>query len=106
MFPGAFTGLVSAAAVVVCLLMPHYACTPGGGIPPQTATDVVVGLNAAECILTTYSADIARGEAETAAIVDTTIKCGVTAAQATGLLGAHRKAMVVEGYVVRPDGGK
>lgn len=63
---------------------------------PQTVTDVTIGLNAAVCVLTTYATDMNAGKGEVDAIADCVIKCGVSAAQATGLLDAHRKAETLE----------
>lgn len=67
----------------------------------QAVTDVVTGLNAAACVLNTVSADEAAGKPEADAIVDAVLKCGVSAAQAGGILDAHRKAEVQEGFVPR-----
>jgi hypothetical protein len=72
----------------------------------QVVQDVTVGLNAAVCVLNTVSADESAGQSEVQAIADAVVKCGVSAAQAGGILDAHKAAMVREGYALRPDGGK
>ena len=94
--------LLTATAVWGLLIA---ACLPNGAPTPQTVTDVVIGLHAAECVLTTYPTDKAQGMTEIQAIADTAFKCGVTVAQATGLLDSHRKAEVAEGFVLPPDAG-
>lgn len=65
----------------------------------QGVADVTIGLNAAACIIQTVVADEQGGQNEVAAIADAVIKCGVTAAQATGLLAAYRKGETLEGFV-------
>ncbi len=69
---------------------------------PQVVQGIDVGLNAGICVLNTVSGDEAAGQSETVAIEDAVIKCGVSAAQASGILAAHRKAEVQEGYVPKP----
>jgi hypothetical protein len=66
------------------------------GPSPQTVTDVTIGLNAAICVINTYATDIAKGKSEADAIVDTAVKCGVSAAQAGGILAAHKSAETIE----------
>lgn len=82
-------------------------CGCVNGVPtPQTVQGVTIGLNAAVCVFETWSGDVGAGKSEPDAIADAAIKCGVTAIQASGLLDAHRKAEVAEGYVLKPDAGK
>lgn len=69
----------------------------GASCPPSTVvSDVTIGLQAAICVLATYSADIAGGKSEVNAIEDCVLKCGVSAAQAGGVLAEHKKAMLAE----------
>lgn len=97
--PAAARIVLAGAALALC------ACV--GGVPtPQTVQDVTIGLNAAVCVFETYSADRNAGKSEGDTIADCAIKCGVSAAQASGLLDAHRKAEVAEGFVPKPDAGK
>jgi hypothetical protein len=80
-------------SALVCLFI--VSCGAGGGIPPQTVTDVTVGVNAALCVMDTYSADITAGKTEVQAIADAAIKCGLQVVQVTGILD-HAKAMQVK----------
>lgn len=97
--PTAARVILVGAALALC------GCT--NGIPnPQTVQDVTIGLNAAVCVFETYSTDLGAGKGEVTAIADCVAKCGVSAAQATGLLDSHRKAEVAEGFVPKPDAGK
>lgn len=96
-------------ACVLCLAVMLFggstmlACV--GGVPtPATVQDVTIGLNAAVCVLQTYSSDMAAGKGAAAAILDCGAKCGVSAAQATGLLDAHQKAETLE-RASAPDAG-
>ncbi len=86
---------------LVCLAL--TACGLTGG---QVVQGVDVGLNAAVCVLNTVSADESAGKSEGDAIADAIVKCGVSAAQASGILGAHKAAMVREGYVLKSDASK
>jgi hypothetical protein len=80
-------------------LVTALACTGCGLSSQQVVKDVTIGLDAAVCVLTTYTADIAKGMTEEAAIANTAITCGVSAAQAGGILAAHKRAEVTEGFV-------
>lgn len=84
-------------------------CT-NGQLNPQVVSDVGAGLTAAACVLNTYSNDMAAGRGDTASVADAILKCGVSAAQASGILGAHRRAEVLEGKLAacapQMDGGK
>jgi hypothetical protein len=80
-----------------------FACTGCAGTSTQTVVkDVTIGLDAAICVLNTYPADVAKGMTEPQAILDTAIACGVTVVQASGILAAHKKAEVLEGFVPKP----
>ncbi len=70
-------------------------CT-NGTPTPQTVQDVTIGLNAAICVLTTYATDMGAGKGEAASLADAAIKCGVSAAQASGVLASHRAAESLE----------
>jgi hypothetical protein len=70
--------------------------------PTQTVADVTIGLQAAICVLNTVVADEQGGHSEAAAIEDAVLKCGVSAAQAAGVLAAYRKAEMAEGFVPKP----
>lgn len=84
--------LVAIAGVIACATI---SCT--NGVPnPQTVTDVTIGLNAAQCVLSTYAQDTHDGKGELEAVADAAIKCGVSAIQASGVLDAHRKAETLE----------
>lgn len=64
----------------------------------ETVKDVTIGLNAAICVLNTVASEEAAGKSEAAAIEGAAVTCLVTTAQAAGVLAAHRKALVLEGY--------
>ena len=64
---------------------------------PRTPADIAIGLDAAVCVLDTYTADISAQQTEAQAIADTIIKCGVSAAQASGVLASHKRAENAEG---------
>ena len=68
----------------------------GCQVPAQDVTDVVIGLNAAVCVLDTYTADTSAGQTVAQAVADSVIKCGVTAAQASGVLAAHANAEMAD----------
>lgn len=99
---GKKSNAVAAAAAKIAgsaLLMSLFlACGLTG---TQAVTDVGIGLNAAVCVLDTYSADVQAGKSEADAVADAIVKCGVTAAQAGGILSSHRKAETAEGYVLK-----
>jgi hypothetical protein len=96
-----FVHLRSLAAVlglgVILVGATGATCTPG-----QAVADLSIGLNAAICVLNTISANEAKGMPEGAAIENAAATCFVTTAQATGVLAAHRKALVLEGYAKSP----
>lgn len=64
--------------------------------PAQGAADVTIGLNAAICVIETITSEEQGGIGEVQAIADAVIKCGVSAAQAAGVLSAHRKAETLD----------
>ena len=67
--------------IALCLVL--AACTPA-----QT----VAGVTLAVCILNTYSADIASGMSDAAAVVDTVTRCGTDAVSVATTLDASRAA--------------
>lgn len=86
--------------IVAATCLAAIALGTGASCPPSTVvSDVTIGLQAAICVLNTYSADIAGGKSEVNAIEDCVLKCGVSAAQAGGVLEAHKAALVKEGAV-------
>ena len=88
---------VVAAASMVSGLLLIVGCTPAA-----VASDIASGAQAAICVLNTYSADIAAGQGDAAAAVDAANKCNVAQTVANDVLSSHRKAEIVEGYVLRP----
>jgi hypothetical protein len=88
--------LISALPLVL------FATTGATCTPAQIATDVTVGLQAAICVLNTVAVDEQGGKSEAAAIENAIAACGVTAAQAAGILAAHRKAETIEGMKKAP----
>lgn len=102
--PPTATPLAKAAGAAVVLLglggllRGVTACS----VPPQTVADISVGVQAAACVLDTYATDLQSGKSETQAIADSALKCGVSAAQASGLLAEHRKAAIAQGCALRP----
>lgn len=83
------------------------ACTGCAGTSTQTVVkDVTIGLDAAVCVLNTYPPLIAKGVGEVQAIEQTAAVCGLTVLQATGVLGAHKKAEVLEGFVLKSEPAK
>lgn len=71
-------------------------CTGATCTPAQGAADVTIGLNAAICVIETITTEEQSGIGEVQAIADAVIKCGVSAAQAAGVLSAHRKAETLD----------
>jgi hypothetical protein len=94
--------VTAAAAKIAGSTLAVFLVCSCGLTAAQGVTDVGIGLNAAVCVLDTYSTDIQSGKTEADAVADAVLKCGVTAAQASGILSSHRKAETVEGYVLKP----
>lgn len=76
-------------------------------VPPAVPTGVVTGIQdgvaAAECVLSRYGQDVAKGLQTPAIVADIVLQCGLTELQVTGLLDAHRGAMTLE---LAKDAGK
>lgn len=95
---------IAGGAALLVVVVCATGCAANGAPTPTTVQDVTIGLNAAICVIGTYSSDISQGKGEVDAIADCVIKCGVTAAQASGLLDAHRKAETLE-QAKKPNAG-
>lgn len=88
----------------LALLCVVAACTGCAGTSQATVVkDVTIGLDAAVCVLNTYPGDIAKGMTETQAIEDTAFHCGLNVLQTSGVLAAHKRAEVQEGFVLKPS---
>jgi hypothetical protein len=99
------TNAVAAAAKVAVVLLMLVglgrALTACNQTPVQVASDVSIGLQGVDCILTTGSADLGKGDSMPATIADVVVQCakyGITEAQATGVLASHRAAEIREGF--------
>lgn len=64
-----------------------------GASAPVLVQDVTVGLQAAICVLRTYSTDVQAGMPVGSALADSAVKCGVSALQASGIIAENRAAM-------------
>lgn len=104
--PAGAVAAATKAAGAALLLLVLGACAGCGLTGGQVVQDVTIGLNAAACVLNTVSAETAAGKTEEQAVADAVVKCGVSAAQAAGVLDAHRKAEVTEGFVLKPAASK
>ena len=89
------TALLGAACACACAGGALMAC-----LTPKTVADITVGLDAAVCVLDTYSADLSAGQSEAQAVADAVIKCGVSTAQASGILASHKHAETMEAKAV------
>jgi|HubBroStandDraft_6_1064221.scaffolds.fasta_scaffold300931_3 hypothetical protein len=94
--------LVALAGIACMILGIAGLLTDCSATPQQVATGVEVGLNAAVCVIETYTGDLAAGKSDADAVADAAIKCGVTAVQASGVLSELRAAEVRQGFVLRP----
>ena len=75
----------------------------------QIVKDVTIGLQAAACVLITVATDEQGGKDEATALESAAVTCGVSAAQAAGILGAHRRAMTLDAMprkALASDAGK
>lgn len=105
----AAANVVKTTIVLLGLGMLLRGTTACGATPVQVATDVGIGLQGAACVLNVYATDSAAGKTSFVAIVaDAVAQCGqygITEANATGLLQAHRNAEMKEGFVPKPAAG-
>lgn len=103
-------GAFLAAVAVVAGLAPIAASgTAVTACNPQQAATAVNAVNVAKCVLGTYFTDIAQGKSEADALIDTAATCGLSVAEATGVLDAHRAAEVKEAEIKAAkaaDGGR
>ena len=101
--------VVVGAGIVVPSVLGSAATMAGCAQPAlQTVTEVGVGLEGIGCVLDVYAVDTSAGMTLVQIIPDAVTKCAqyaVTEGQVSGILAAHRKAELREGFVVRPDGG-
>jgi hypothetical protein len=70
--------------------------------PQQGAADVTIGLEAAICVINTVETDLQGGHSQVEAIADAAFKCGVSAAQASGVFSAHVHGMTMQGCTPKP----
>lgn len=58
--------------------------------------DVEIGIQAADCFFQNYTSNLNAGNSEGDAAAKAAITCGLSEAQATGLLASHKAAMAAE----------
>lgn len=83
--------------------------TACGATPVQVATDVGIGAQALGCVLGVYATDEAAGKQWPTIVEDSVIQCGkygITAANASSAMQAHRMAEMKEGFALRPIQGE
>lgn len=70
-----------------------YGCGASTG---TVVKDIGIGIQAADCFFQNYTSNLNAGFSEGDSAVKAAITCGLSEAQATGLLNQHKAAMAAE----------
>ena len=91
-------------AAVLALVLTGCSSCSGGTLSPA----VVQGINLGVCVLEQYASDASCRTSATwvQCTGDIAKACGSDVASVVNLLAAHKKAMIADGVVLPPDGGR
>jgi hypothetical protein len=90
---GSMLIVIGVSAFGVCVLAAVVNLTAcSGGISPQGATDIQVGLNATVCVIGNGATDLAAGMSPAQIVADLVAKCGVSVAQVSTIFDSMASA--------------